>query len=210
MGISLEGSILAAPIKEIHPYSEVFKKPHFSGWPAKKKALNKNRTRRICHHSGDEAADFLTATPSPHPDSVMRKNDVYQFLNWLYSLLNASPCFSHSRAQSLCFAWHHFCVTIFLSPSLSWSPRGLAKPGADVRSPERARRSEFELTSEAASATCASRRTPPRLRHWAFPWAASASCDQHVLIHYSLLFSCAFLPRFSRLFAPQLRAFSFL
>ena len=34
--------------------------------------------------------------------------------------------------------------------SLSRSPLGLAKPGADVRSPERARRSEFELTSEAA------------------------------------------------------------
>ena len=36
------------------------------------------------------------------------------------------------------------------SRSLSSSPLGLAKPGADVRSTERACRSEFERPSEAA------------------------------------------------------------
>ena len=66
--VSLSGEHFGRPIKEIHPYSEVFKKPHFSGRPTKKKPFTRNRTGRIRHHSGDGPADFLSATPSPHPD----------------------------------------------------------------------------------------------------------------------------------------------
>ena len=52
---------------------------------------------------------------------------------------------------------------------VSLSPLGLAKPGDDVMSPERARRSEFERPSEAASRNMrehGGRREGSDTEHW--------------------------------------------
>ena len=53
-------------------------------------------------------------------------------------------------------------------------PSRRAKPGADVRSSERACRSEFERPSEAAKRNV--REPEDSVRHSAFSLAASASC----------------------------------
>ena len=56
MGISLEGSILAAPIKEIHPYPRFLKSLILADDPPKKKPL-----------TGTEPAVFATARDTGRP-----------------------------------------------------------------------------------------------------------------------------------------------
>ena len=113
------------PIKKIHPYSEVFKKPHFSRRLGKKKSFTKNRTHPICHHSGDRPADFLSTAPSPHPDGVMHKNYVYQFLKCIrsYMCLPVSPTLALSlfALRGTIFASPYIFLPLCLSLSLSLS-----------------------------------------------------------------------------------------
>ena len=109
------------PVKKIHPYTEVFKKPHFSRRPGKK-SFTKNRAHPICHHSGDRPADFLSTAPSPHPDGVMHKSYVYQFLKCIrsYMCLPVSPTLALSlfALRGTIFASPYIFLHLCLSLSL--------------------------------------------------------------------------------------------
>ena len=65
--VSLSGEHFGRPIKEIHPYSEVFKKPHFSGRPTKKKALYKESNRPYSPPLGGRAGRLFVRHPIPPP-----------------------------------------------------------------------------------------------------------------------------------------------
>ena len=99
-----------------------FQKASFQRTTRKKKSLDKDRTRRICHHSGDRPADFLSTAPPPHPDGVMHKNYVYQFLKCIrsYMCLPVSPTLALSlfALRGTIFAspyiFLHLCLSLCL------------------------------------------------------------------------------------------------